>query len=86
MELMGKFHIEKVTLPSGLKMRMAPSGFRQHEFRGPAMEHQGAYPKDPLSNPMTEDEVLFWSAGGSEFKDTHGNEVPVPLTGEGDHE
>lgn len=33
-------------------------------------------------NPMTEDEVLYWSAGGSEFKNTEGKSVPVPLTGE----
>ncbi len=38
--------------------------------------------KNPLMNPMTEDEVLYWSAGGSEFKDTNGKTVPVPLTGE----
>lgn len=38
--------------------------------------------KDPLQNPMTEDEILFWSSGGAEFKNTKDEDVPVPLVGE----
>ncbi len=49
-------------------------------------EDLAAKMKNPLMNPMTEDEVLFWSSGGSEFKDTEGKSVPVPLTGEEVHD
>lgn len=37
---------------------------------------------DPLLTPANEDEVKFWSAGGSGITDTQGNPVTAPLTGE----
>lgn len=31
------------------------------------------FSKEPGTHPASEDEIMFWSAGGSEVKDTEGN-------------
>lgn len=37
---------------------------------------------DPTTNIASEDEVKFWSAGGSGFKDVKGEDLIPPLVGE----
>ncbi len=86
LELMAKHHVKCLKLADGSILRMSSSGFIYTENQIlNQLSKEPLHPKDPLMNPMTEDEVLFWSAGGSEFKDIQGKEVPVPLTGEEPH-
>lgn len=82
--IMQEFHLTKVTMKD-ISLEMSYSGFKDRSdvvTMDPAPYLAEGPIKDPLDNIMTEDEVLFWSSGGSEFKDTNGKEVPVPLVGD----
>lgn len=83
MDLMRNYHLEKIIL-GDLTIEMNYSGFRDVgivQSSDDLLPPQGLI-KNPLDNMLTEDEVLFWSSGGAEFKDTNGKDMPVPLTGE----
>jgi len=86
LELMHEFHVDELVIPDDVHIRMNATGFKQtpleYQISLQQSKKEHEHPKDPTMNPMTEDEILFWSAGGSGFKDTGGKEVPVPLTGE----
>jgi hypothetical protein len=40
--------------------------------------------RDAFEGPASEDEVMFWSAGGSGFTDDRGKPIVPPLVGEHD--
>lgn len=76
---------ELITLARELGARELKVGGFHVVLQAPPPELVEIDPKvfaDPLQTPASEDEVLFWSAGGSGVKDTQGNDVPAPLVGE----